>query len=73
MSSLKIAPCKGCPDRTRGDREHDCHDTCERYQAFKAARIAENKARKAYDLVRSTTLEGMRRMRDHPPPGPRRY
>lgn len=68
----RFAPCKGCQDRTSGDRVHDCHDTCERYQAFKAARIAENKARRQSDLVRSTTLEGMRRMRNNPPPGPKR-
>lgn len=72
MASLRIAPCKGCPDRTAGDRVHDCHDTCEKYQAFKAARIAENKARREFELMRSTTLEGMRRMRDNPPPGPSR-
>lgn len=72
MSSLRIAPCKGCPDRTSGDRVHDCHTTCERCQAFKAARSAENKARMEYGLVRSTTLEGMRRMKNNPPPGPSR-
>jgi len=68
----RLAPCKGCPDRTCGDRVHDCHDACERYQAFKAAKIAENNARRQDDLVRSTTLEGMRRMRTNPPPGPGR-
>lgn len=50
----------------------DCHTTCERYAAFREARLKEHKARKEYDLVRSTTLEGMRRMRSNPPPGPSR-
>lgn len=66
--SLRISPCKGCPDRTCGDREHDCHDTCERYLEFKAARIEQNRLRREYDLVRSATLEGMRRMKNNPPP-----
>jgi len=68
----RIAPCKGCPDRTSGDRVHDCHTTCERYAAFKAACIAKNRARREDDLIRSTTLEGMRRMKNNPPPGPSR-
>lgn len=70
--ATRIAPCKGCPDRTSGDRMTDCHTTCERYAAFREARLKEHKARKEYDLVRSTTLEGMRRMRSNPPPGPSR-
>lgn len=68
----RLAPCKGCPDRTCGDRVHDCHDTCERYAAFKAACIERNRVRREYDLIRSTTLEGMRRMKNNPPPGPSR-
>ena len=27
--------CKGCKDRTVGDREHDCHTTCEKYIEWK--------------------------------------
>lgn len=68
----RLAPCKDCPDRTCGDRVHDCHDTCERYQAFKASCIAKNKARMAYWMARTATLEGMRRMKNNPPPGPSR-
>ena len=29
-------PCKGCTDRTTGEREKDCHTYCERYNAWKA-------------------------------------
>lgn len=68
-----IPPCKGCPDRTCGDREHDCHDTCERYQTYRAAKIAENKARVEYNRVCATVLQGHRRLKENPPPGPRRH
>lgn len=68
----RLAPCKGCQDRTSGDRATDCHTTCERYQAYKAARIAENNARRAYWVAHTATLEGMRRMKNNPPPGPSR-
>lgn len=68
----RLAPCKGCPDRTTGDRETDCHTTCERYATFRDSCIQKNKARREYDLVRATTLEGMRRMKNNPPPGPSR-
>lgn len=64
----RLAPCKGCPDRTAGERTTDCHTTCEKYLEYKAACIQKNKARRAYDLVRATTLEGMRRMKENPPP-----
>lgn len=67
----KIAPCKGCPDRTTGDRVHDCHDTCERYQAFRAAKIAEGKARWEYGTAIATSIEGHRRLKENPPPGPK--
>lgn len=69
----RLAPCKGCPDRTTGDRVHDCHDTCERYAAFRAAKIAENRARAEYNRAVATTLEGHRRLKENPPPGPSRY
>lgn len=32
----KHMPCKGCPDRTAGERETDCHTTCEAYKAYAA-------------------------------------
>lgn len=68
----KHAPCKGCPDRTTGDRVHDCHDTCERYQEYRAACIQQNKARTEYCLVKSAAMEGIRRMKNNPPPGTKR-
>lgn len=64
----RLAPCKGCPDRTAGERTTDCHTTCEKYLEYKKARIAEGNARKDYCRARSATLEGMRRMRENPPP-----
>ena len=67
-----FAPCKGCPDRTTGDRETDCHTNCERYAEFRAACIKKNKARREYVMLRDTVLEGMERMRHNPPPGPKR-
>lgn len=68
----KHDPCKGCQDRTTGDRVHDCHTTCERYAAQRAACIKKNKARREYALVRTASMEGMQRMKDNPPPGPKR-
>lgn len=70
--SLRLSPCKGCPDRTTGDRATDCHTTCERYQAYKAAKIAEGRARADYNRAIATTIEGHRRLKDNPPPGPKR-
>lgn len=68
----RLAPCKGCPDRTTGDRAHDCHTTCERYAEFREQCIQQNKARAEYCLVRATSLEGHRRLKENPPPGPKR-
>lgn len=64
-------PCKDCPDRTTGERVHDCHDTCERYAEYRAAKFEETKARTANWLGRTATLEGMRRMKKNPPPARR--
>lgn len=64
----KIAPCKDCPDRTAGERTTDCHTTCEKYLAYKAACIAEGKARADYNRTITTTLEGRRRLKENPPP-----
>jgi len=69
----RLAPCKGCPDRTSGDRVHDCHGTCERYAEYKAACIERGKARRDYWMARTATLEGMRRMKNNPPPGASRH
>lgn len=35
MNSTKC-PCKGCKDRTTGDRDKDCHTYCEGYKTWKA-------------------------------------
>ena len=64
-----IPPCKGCPDRTSGDRVTDCHTTCERYQAYRAAKIEEGRARRQFAMVEGTVIEGRRRLRDNPPSG----
>lgn len=32
----KKMPCKGCLDRQTGEREKDCHMTCEAYLAYAA-------------------------------------
>lgn len=65
----RLAPCKGCPDRTTGDRAQDCHTTCERYAEFVAQNIKTNKARREYLIVVSTVLEGKRRLQEKPPSG----
>lgn len=62
-----IAPCKDCPDRTTGDRVTDCHTTCEKYLAFRAEREKINQARKEDSQARTTSLEGMWRMKKNPP------
>lgn len=62
-----IPPCKDCPDRTAGERTTDCHTNCERYQAYRAAKIEEGRVRRRDALVTSTLVEGRRRMRDNPP------
>lgn len=66
--TTRLAPCKGCPDRTAGERSTDCHTNCERYQAYRAAKIEENKARADYNRMITTTLEGRRRLKENPPP-----
>jgi hypothetical protein len=66
--ATRIAPCKGCPDRTAGERTTDCHTTCERFLAYKEERRAENKARAEYNLTVTTILEGRRRLKENPPP-----
>lgn len=63
----RLAPCKGCPNRTCGDRATDCHTTCERYAAFRAAKIAENRARADYNRTHSAMMEGRRRVKETPP------
>lgn len=51
-------PCKDCPDRTTGDRVEDCHITCERYAAFRAAKDAENAARRDANMCLDVHIEG---------------
>lgn len=65
----RLAPCKGCPDRTTGERTTDCHTTCERYAEFVAAKAAERHQRILDAQVNSATLEGYRRVREKPPTG----
>lgn len=44
--SFYAAPCKKCPDRRAGDRDHPpCHATCERYLEWRAYKDAELAAR----------------------------
>lgn len=63
------APCKGCQDRTTGDRTTDCHTTCERYAAFLAAKATERQARADYNLAVGAEVMGRRRLQDNPPTG----
>ena len=63
------APCKGCQDRTTGDRTVDCHTTCERYAAFRAAKDAENRARIDYNQAVGAEVMGRLRLQDDPPTG----
>lgn len=65
----RIAPCKGCPDRTTGERTEDCHTTCERYAAFRAQVNAISKARFEYLAASGATIEGYRRLKEKPPSG----
>lgn len=55
------APCKGCMDRTTGDRSTDCHAACERYQEFRQAKIEEGRRRRAFYNVRGALQEGRQR------------
>lgn len=44
--SFYAAPCKKCPDRRAGDKDHPpCHAECERYKAWRAYKDAEREAR----------------------------
>lgn len=44
--SFYAAPCKKCPDRRAGDRDHPpCHAECERYKEWRAYKDAESEAR----------------------------
>lgn len=44
--SFYAAPCKKCPDRRAGDRDHPpCHAECERYKKWRAYKDAESEAR----------------------------
>ena len=63
------APCKGCPDRTTGDREADCHTTCERYAEFQAELAQIRKARAIYLQGLGAEITGKQRMKDNPPSG----
>lgn len=58
---MRHAPCKGCPDRTTGDRTTDCHTACERYLAFKADQIEEGRRRRDFYRVRGVLQEGRQR------------
>ena len=40
----KHRPCKDCPDRKAGERETDCHMTCEAYREIQE----ENRKRREY-------------------------
>lgn len=57
----RSAPCKGCQERTTGDRATDCHAACERYLAFKADQIEEGRRRRAFYNVRGVLQEGRQR------------
>ena len=57
-----LPPCKGCQDRTTGEHAHACHNTCERYQAFRAAQIKETEAHDKYWKVHGAIQAGKRRM-----------
>jgi hypothetical protein len=55
------APCFNCPDRCTG-----CHDTCEKYQAYKAHRqsISDARARRNYlDEYFSKTVKKAEKLR----------
>lgn len=69
MATKANAPCKGCPDRTTGDRAVDCHTTCERYAAFKERNAAINKARCEYLQGIGAEIVGRRRLKENPPTG----
>lgn len=64
-----MAPCKGCTDRTTGDRATDCHTTCERYAEFLAQRAKIRKARMEYMAANVVAIEGHRRLKECPPTG----
>jgi len=62
-----MPPCKGCQDRTTGEHAHACHNTCEKYQAFRAAQIKETEARDKYWKVHGIIQAGKRRRQEVPP------
>ncbi len=64
-----LAPCKGCPDRTTGDRTEDCHATCERYAEFCAHNDKIRKARLEYLAATGAAIDGHRRLKENPPTG----
>ena len=65
----RIAPCKGCPDRTTGDRSVDCHTTCERFAEFQAYNDKIRKARLDYLAANGAAAMGHRRLKENPPTG----
>lgn len=65
----RIAPCKGCPDRTTGDRAVDCHTTCERFAEFQAQLAKVRKARLEYMAATAAAIEGGRRLQEKRPSG----
>lgn len=65
----RLAPCKGCPDRTTGDRTTDCHTTCERYAAFLEEKATIDKARREYNQACAGEIVGRMRVKTNPPSG----
>lgn len=47
-------PCKNCPDRSTA-----CHDTCERYQAYKEHRQGISEARAKQNFLRNYFTDAM--------------
>lgn len=65
----RLAPCKGCQDRTTGDRAVDCHTTCERFAEFQAQNAKIRQARYEYLQGIGATVIGYRRLREKQPFG----
>lgn len=63
------APCKGCQDRTTGDRAVDCHTSCERFAEFQAQLAKVRKARLEYMAANAAAIMGHRRLKENPPTG----
>lgn len=57
-------PCKGCPDRTTGDRVTDCHTTCEKFRAYREAVEAEAEKRRLWQSVQSAIKAGHTRIKE---------